>query len=54
MPVVEQAVGSCEMLRCRYHGWTYAPSGKFLEAPLRVAPAEPAEKLGLNAVELIE
>src|SRR5438477_1036950 len=54
MPVVEQAGGSCEMLRCRYHGWTYAPSGKFLEAPPRVAPVEPAEKLGLNAVELIE
>jgi len=54
MPVVEKAGGSCEMLRCRYHGWTYAPSAKFLEAPPRVAPAEPAEKLGLNAVELIE
>jgi phenylpropionate dioxygenase-like ring-hydroxylating dioxygenase large terminal subunit len=54
MPVVEQTAGSCEVLRCRYHGWSYASTGEFLDAPPRVAPTDLREKLGLNAVELSE
>lgn len=54
MPVVEQPVGSCEALRCRYHGWTYDLEGEFREAPPRVASTEPAESLGLNPVRLVE
>ena len=54
MPVVEQPAGHCEALRCRYHGWTYGLAGEFREAPPRVAPTEPAERLGLNGVELLE
>ena len=54
MPVVEQPTGQCEALRCRYHGWTYGLAGEFREAPPRVAPAEPPDRLGLNRVELRE
>jgi len=54
MPVVEQTVGSCEVLRCRYHGWSYAKTGEFLDSPPRVAPNDLREKLSLNAVELCE
>ena len=54
MPVVEQPAGHCEALRCRYHGWTYGLGGEFREAPPRVAAVEPADRLGLNPVELLE
>lgn len=54
MPVVEQPAGHCELLRCRYHGWTYGLTGEFLEAPPRVAPAEPPDRLGLDPAELLE
>lgn len=54
MPVVEQPAGHCKALRCRYHGWTYGLDGEFREAPPRVAPTEPADRLGLNGVELLE
>jgi nitrite reductase/ring-hydroxylating ferredoxin subunit len=42
MPVVEQAAGRCDVLRCRYHGWTYDLAGALIEAPPAVAPADPA------------
>jgi nitrite reductase/ring-hydroxylating ferredoxin subunit len=54
MPVVEQPAGRCDVLRCRYHGWTYGLAGEFREAPPRVAPAEPGTLLGLNPLELSE
>jgi nitrite reductase/ring-hydroxylating ferredoxin subunit len=54
MPVVEQPAGHCEVLRCRYHGWTYGLAGEFREAPPRVASGDPPEHLALNAVELLE
>ncbi|HZS83493.1 MAG TPA: Rieske (2Fe-2S) protein [Stellaceae bacterium] len=40
MPVLENGAGSCERLRCRYHGWTYDLSGAFVTAPPVVAPAD--------------
>ncbi len=42
MLVVDQAQGSCEFFRCRFHGWTYGLDGRFRDAPLPVAPADPA------------
>ena len=42
MLVVEQAQGRCEFFRCRFHGWTYGLDGRFRDAPLPVAPANPA------------
>ncbi len=41
MPVVGTASGHCESFRCRFHGWTYDLTGKFLSAPPPVAPADP-------------
>lgn len=54
MPVVEQAVGRCDVLRCRYHGWSYHIDGQFRDAPERVAPSGAPEAFGLKPVELIE
>lgn len=54
MPVVDQPAGSCELLRCRYHGWSYRIDGAFDAAPERVAPNGPREEFGLKPVELIE
>ena len=54
MPVVEQPSGSCDALRCRYHGWTYGLRGEFREAPPRVAAAERPEMLGLKPAALLE
>lgn len=54
MPVVEQPAGSCAMLRCRYHGWTYGLDGQFREAPPRVGPSDPPDQLDLNAIHLVE
>ncbi len=42
MLVVEHATGRCAAFRCRYHGWTYGLDGRFLGAPLPVAPKDPA------------
>ena len=42
MLVVDQAQGRCEFFRCRFHGWTYGLDGRFRDAPLPVAPADPA------------
>ncbi len=41
MPVVERAAGTCEALRCRYHGWTFDLTGAFVSAPPLVAPSDP-------------
>lgn len=49
MQVLEKPRGRCEVLRCRYHGWTYDLSGCFVTAPDLVAPADarsPANHLG--------
>lgn len=54
MPVVDQPSGSCEVLRCRYHGWSYRIDGAFLDAPERVAPNGPSAEFGLKPAELIE
>jgi nitrite reductase/ring-hydroxylating ferredoxin subunit len=40
MQVLEKPRGRCEVLRCRYHGWTYDLSGCFVTAPELVAPAD--------------
>jgi nitrite reductase/ring-hydroxylating ferredoxin subunit len=40
MPVVEKPEGSCDRLRCRYHGWTYDLTGTLIEAPAPVAPPD--------------
>ena len=42
MLLVDQAQGRCEHFRCRFHGWTYGLDGRFRDAPLPVAPADPA------------
>jgi nitrite reductase/ring-hydroxylating ferredoxin subunit len=41
MPVVEKPAGTCEALRCRYHGWTFDLAGAFVSAPPLVAPSDP-------------
>lgn len=41
MPVVGVPSGKCESFRCRFHGWTYDLTGKFLNAPPPVAPPDP-------------
>jgi len=55
MPVVEQAAGQCERLRCRYHGWTYDQTGALIETPPLVAPADQGAPMhhleGLSALE---
>ncbi|HEV2546731.1 MAG TPA: aromatic ring-hydroxylating dioxygenase subunit alpha [Stellaceae bacterium] len=45
LPVLDAGGGNCEMLRCRYHGWTYDLQGRFTKAPPAVAPADPADPL---------
>jgi nitrite reductase/ring-hydroxylating ferredoxin subunit len=40
MPVVGVPSGTCETFRCRFHGWTYDLAGKFVTAPVPVAPAD--------------
>ncbi len=42
MQVVEKPAGRCDVLRCRYHGWTYDLAGRFVTAPDPVAPADRA------------
>jgi nitrite reductase/ring-hydroxylating ferredoxin subunit len=42
MLLVDQAQGHCEIFRCRFHGWTYGLDGRFRDAPLLVAPVDPA------------
>jgi nitrite reductase/ring-hydroxylating ferredoxin subunit len=40
MQVLEKPRGTCEQLRCRYHGWTYDRKGHMVSAPPLVAPAD--------------
>ena len=40
MLVVGADSGQCELLRCRFHGWTYGLDGRFLTAPVSVAPKD--------------
>jgi nitrite reductase/ring-hydroxylating ferredoxin subunit len=54
MPVVEQPLGSCAALRCRYHGWTYAIDGEFSKAPPRATPPAAPAHSGLIGVALAE
>jgi len=53
MPVVEKPAGRCDMLRCRYHGWTYDLAGALAVAPPMVAPPDP-KSVRLASVELAE
>lgn len=53
MPVVEKPAGRCDMLRCRYHGWTYDLAGALAVAPPMVAPPDP-KSVRLATVELAE
>ena len=55
MPVVETPAGQCDVLRCRYHGWTYDLAGALVSAPPLVAPADPSAPLHhLDALALVE
>jgi nitrite reductase/ring-hydroxylating ferredoxin subunit len=45
LPVLDAGAGTCETLRCRYHGWTYDRQGRFVKAPPPVAPADPVDPL---------
>lgn len=53
MPVVEKPAGRCDMLRCRYHGWTYDLSGALAVAPPMVAPPDP-KSVRLAGIETAE
>jgi nitrite reductase/ring-hydroxylating ferredoxin subunit len=50
MPVVGTPAGNCGSFRCRFHGWTYDLTGKFVSAPPPVAPADPKGDLGLQSL----
>lgn len=55
MPVVEKPSGQCDVLRCRYHGWTYDLTGALASAPPLVAPEDPAAPMHhLDALALVE
>jgi nitrite reductase/ring-hydroxylating ferredoxin subunit len=55
MPVVEKPAGTCEALRCRYHGWVYDLTGAFVSAPPLVAPSDPEAAMHhLDALTLDE
>jgi phenylpropionate dioxygenase-like ring-hydroxylating dioxygenase large terminal subunit len=47
MQVVGTPTGTCESLRCRFHGWTYDLQGRFVAAPPPVAPKEVTPDLNL-------
>ena len=51
MPVIEKPTGTCDQLRCRYHGWTYDLTGALVVAPPLVAPADMSAQR-LNAVSV--
>src|SRR5262245_11614019 len=50
MPVVGTPFGNCESFRCRFHGWTYDLTGKFVGAPPPVAPPDPQAELSLQSL----
>jgi phenylpropionate dioxygenase-like ring-hydroxylating dioxygenase large terminal subunit len=39
LPLFDSGAGHCTQIRCRYHGWTYDTTGRFLTAPPPVAPS---------------
>lgn len=43
LPLFDPGAGHCEQIRCRYHGWTYDLAGRFVSAPPKVAPSDPAD-----------
>lgn len=53
MPVIEKPAGTCDQLRCRYHGWTYDLTGALMTAPPMVAPADMSAQR-LNPVGVAE
>lgn len=48
MPVLDNGRGRCDLLRCRYHGWTYNAEGALISAPGTVAPAGELGDYGLE------
>ena len=53
MPVVGVPAGNCETFRCRFHGWTFDLTGKFLGAPPPVAPREASANHNLIALPML-
>jgi nitrite reductase/ring-hydroxylating ferredoxin subunit len=55
MMVVEKPSGQLQVLRCRYHGWTYDLAGALIDAPALMAPpTRSPEATSLQAVALHE
>jgi nitrite reductase/ring-hydroxylating ferredoxin subunit len=55
MPVIEKPAGQCDVLRCRYHGWTYDHAGALISAPPLVAPEDPSAPMHhLDGLALVE
>jgi nitrite reductase/ring-hydroxylating ferredoxin subunit len=55
MPVIEKPAGQCDVLRCRYHGWTYDHTGALISAPPLVAPEDPGAAMHhLDGLVLVE
>ena len=55
LPIFDSGSGHCELVRCRYHGWTYDLSGCFVEAPPSTAPADPSDPIHhLDPVSFVE
>ncbi len=52
MLLADKDSGSCELFRCRFHGWTYDLSGAFVEAPTAVAPTGDHAQHGLMPMAL--
>ena len=50
MPVIDNGRGTCDLLRCRYHGWTYNAEGVLISAPGTVAPDGELGDYGLDAL----
>jgi nitrite reductase/ring-hydroxylating ferredoxin subunit len=48
MPVIDNGRGHCDLLRCRYHGWTYDAAGTLVSAPGTVAPDGELSDYGLE------
>ncbi len=48
MPVIDNGRGQCDLLRCRYHGWTYNAVGTLISAPGTVAPEGELADYGLE------
>jgi nitrite reductase/ring-hydroxylating ferredoxin subunit len=45
LPLFDSGTGSCEQIRCRYHGWTYDSAGRFVSAPTKVSPTDPNDPM---------